>query len=111
MNARSAQVHKKERGKRATCKRKDKTSVKWEGKISPIHKQTFMHYSGAVQSGMGTTLLERKKKNIQCSLHFKTAALPQGKDPGKQLKAEASLQVKQHKRGLRFNFFRGQIFV
>lgn len=27
------------KGKRATCKRKDKINAKWEGKISPLHKQ------------------------------------------------------------------------
>lgn len=38
-----SQVHKKDRGKRATCKRKDKTNVEWEVKIPPTHKQINFH--------------------------------------------------------------------
>lgn len=66
----------------------------------------LMHYSWPVQLGTGTPLLERKKPfNI---LSFKTAESPQGKDWGKRLRCEASLQVKQCKRvefGLCGGFF------
>lgn len=78
------------RGKRATCKRKDKTNVKWEGKIFPKHKQINFHalFRDCAVSDGDTSSTE--KENIQGSQSFKTAALPQGKDPGKQLRGEAS---------------------
>lgn len=79
--------------------------------MSPIHKQInfpALFRGCAVRDGYTSF---RKDKQFNVLLASKLAALLQGKGPGKWLRGEDSLQVKQHKRGLRFGFFRGQILV
>lgn len=58
------------------------------GKISPIHKQINFHALFRDCSASDGYISSRKEKNTECSLSFKTAALPQGKDPGRQLRGE-----------------------
>lgn len=104
---------KKKRGKRATCKRKDKANVEREVKIPPTHKQINFHVlfmACAVRDGYTSS---RKEKTFNVLLDSKLQHCPRVKIKGSSWGAR-SVYMLNSTRGVWdfiFSDFRGQILV